>query len=239
MKAVLVLLLCMVCRLGEAETPPGVQLDSAPLLNRDMNALQHGAQLFAQHCVACHSAKSMRYGRLRDIGLTDAQIVAQFNITRQQLNEGIVAQLPAEPAKLAFGAEPPDLSLMVRSKMQGADYVYSYLRAFYVDPSKTSGWNNAVFPDTAMPHVLAEFQGEQTAKFRNTHEFTGFEQVKTGKMTPAQYDRAVAELTSFLGFVSDPSGPERAKLGAIVLSFFGVFAVIAWRLHAAYWKDVT
>lgn len=239
MKMLLAMVLSLLCQWGFADMRPGVTLNVPPSLDNKTLALQQGAQFFAQHCVACHAAKHMRYSRLREIGLTDPQIVALFNIPPQQLGEGIASMLPSEQAKMAFGVEPPDLSLLVRAKPQGADYVYSYLRAFYVDPSKLSGWNNAVFPDTVMPHVLAEFQGEQTAKFGNKHEFTGFEQAKPGKMTPVQYDRALAELTSFLVFVSDPSGPARTKLGAFVLSFFVVFAVIAWRLHSLYWKDVT
>jgi ubiquinol-cytochrome c reductase cytochrome c1 subunit len=239
MKTLLALMLLLACQWGGAEMLPGVTLESPPSIDNQTQALQQGAQFFAQHCVACHSVKHVRYSRLRAVGLTDPQIVELFNIQPKQLNEGIAATLSPDQAKVAFGVEPPDLSLATRSKVQGAEYVYSYLRAFYVDPSKGSGWNNAVFPDTSMPHVLVELQGEQTAKFSDKHEFTGFEQAKPGKMTSVQYDRALANLTRFLVFVSDPSGPARTKLGLAVLSFFVVFAVFAWRLHSLYWKDVT
>lgn len=227
-------------------------LDKAPNLTNDLAALQRGAKLFSNYCLNCHSAESMRYNRLRDIGLTDEQIKENLMFATDNVGDTMNISMDPKDAKKWFGAAPPDLSLIARSRASGngpgADYIYTYLRTYYRDPSKPTGWNNMAFPNVGMPHVLWELQGEQVAKYdeitdphnpaKKLHQFVGFEQTKPGTMTPVEYDQAMADLTSFLVFMADPVREDRFKLGVIVLLFFGVFTLFAWRLNAAYWKDI-
>ena len=230
----------------------GIPLDKAPDLTNDMAALQNGAKLFANYCLNCHAAESMRYNRLQDIGLTEQQIKDNLLFATEKVGDTMTIAMDPVEAKKWFGGTPPDLSVIARSRASGAgsgaDYLYTYLRTYYRDPSKATGWNNMAFPNVGMPHVLYELQGERVAKFEDVkdphdasktiHKFVGFEQVKPGTMSQAEYDRAIAELTSFLVYMGEPARQDRFKLGVIVLLFFGVFTLFAWRLNAAYWKDI-
>jgi len=184
--------------------------------------------------------------------LTDEQIKANLLFAADKVGETMSIAMDAKDAKVWFGAQPPDLSVITRSRSShsgtGSDYVYSYLRTYYRDPSKATGWNNLTFPNVGMPHVLWELQGVRTAKFedkpdphnpeKTIHTFAGFEQVKPGLMSPTEYDKAMADITSFLTFMAEPVRNDRVRLGVIVLLFFGVFTIFAWRLNAAYWKDI-
>jgi ubiquinol-cytochrome c reductase cytochrome c1 subunit len=217
----------------------------------DMAALQNGARLFANYCLNCHGAEFMRYNRMRDIGLSDAQIESNLIFTGAKVGDTMKVNLDGRQAKEWFGAQPPDLTLIARSRSaagqgSGADYVYTYLRTYYRDPTKATGWNNLAFPAVGMPHVLWELQGERRPIFekdvehgREVEVFSGrWEQVKPGKMSPAEFDNAVADLTAFLQWMSEPVQTQRVRLGVWVLLFLGVFTVVAWRLNAAFWKDV-
>jgi ubiquinol-cytochrome c reductase cytochrome c1 subunit len=152
--------------------------------------------------------------------------------------------LDPKDAKEWFGGVPPDLTLIARSRAgfgkgedSGADYLYTYLRTYYRDDSKATGWNNAVFPNVGMPHVLWELQGQQRAVFDGA-TFKGFELVTPGTMTPAEYNEAMADLVAFLKWMAEPNQTDRVRLGVWVMMFLAVFTVIAWRLNAAFWKDI-
>lgn len=140
----------------------GYALDKAPDLSNDRVALQHGAKLFVNYCLNCHAAASMRYNRLKDIGLTDEQIKENLLFSAEKVGETMKVSLLAKDAKEWFGATPPDLSVIARAKAgnggTGADYLYTYLRTFYRDNSRPTGWNNLVFPSVGMPHVLWDRQ---------------------------------------------------------------------------------
>ena len=219
----------------------------------DMAALQNGAKLFSNYCLNCHAAAFMRYNRLKDIGLTDEQIANNLVFTGAKVGETMKIGLDPKDAKAWFGAEPPDLTLIARSradgaKGSGADYVYTYLRTYYRDETKPTGWNNLAFPGIGMPHVLWELQGQQRALFaeekdphdatKSVHVFKGFEPITPGKMSPAEYNNAVADLVAYLQWMSEPMQAQRVRLGVWVLLFLAVFTVIAWRLNAAFWKDI-
>jgi ubiquinol-cytochrome c reductase cytochrome c1 subunit len=230
----------------------GFPLDQAPGRTKDLAALQHGAKLFVNYCLNCHSAAAMRYNRLRDIGLTEDQIRNNLLFTGDKVGDLMKGAMSAKDAKNWFGAAPPDLSVIARAKASdagsGADWLYTYLRTFYKDETRPTGWNNLVFPNVGMPHALWELQGVRTAKFEEkkdphdpgkaVHEFVGFEQVKPGKMSTLEYDNAVADLVAYLEWMGEPAQNTRKRLGVIVLLFLGVFLVLAWRLNASYWKDV-
>ena len=218
----------------------------------DMAALQNGAKLFVNYCLNCHSAAFMRFNRLRDIGLTEEQIKQNLAFTTEKVGDTMQVALDPKQAKAWFGATPPDLTVIARSRAghngTGADYLYTYLRTYYRDDTKATGWNNLAFPSVGMPHVLWELQGQRAAKFveekdphdpsKTMHKFAGFEQLTQGTMTPAQYDLAVADLVAFLQWMGEPAQNQRVRLGVWVLIFLAIFTVIAWRLNAAYWKDV-
>jgi len=230
----------------------GFPLDRAPDRSNDMAALQNGAKLFVNYCLNCHSASAMRYNRLRDIGLTEEQIRNNLLFTSTKIGDLMTVSMSAKDAKEWFGAVPPDLSVIARAKASeagsGADYLYTYLRTFYKDETRPTGWNNMVFPSVGMPHVMWELQGVRTAKFteekdphdanKTVHKFAGFEQVKPGTLSTAEYDNATADLVAYLEWMGEPVQNKRKRLGVLVLLFLGVFTVLAWRLNKAFWKDI-
>jgi ubiquinol-cytochrome c reductase cytochrome c1 subunit len=224
-------------------------LDKAPNRTNDLAALQNGAKLFVNYCVNCHSAAFMRYNRLRDIGLTDKQIKENLLFTSEKVGDLMKAAIDPKQAKDWFGANPPDLTLVARSRAThsgtGADYLYTYLRTYYRDETKATGWNNLAFPSVAMPNVFWELQGERKPVFETvtshgheTHVLKSWEQTKPGKLTPAEFDNQMADLVGFMQWMAEPVQNTRVRIGVWVLLFLTVFTVIAWRLNAAYWKDV-
>jgi ubiquinol-cytochrome c reductase cytochrome c1 subunit len=219
----------------------------------DMAALQNGAKLFANYCLNCHNAAFMRYNRLRDIGLTEQQIKDNLLFTGAKVGDLMKAAISDKEAKDWFGGVPPDLTLIARSRSAagqgtGADYVYTYLRTYYRDETKATGWNNLAFPGVGMPHALWELQGQQRAVFadekdphdpaKTVHVFKGFETITPGTMSQAEYNTAVADLVAYLQWMAEPNQTDRVRLGVWVLMFLAVFTVIAWRLNASFWKDI-
>jgi ubiquinol-cytochrome c reductase cytochrome c1 subunit len=232
----------------------GVAWDKFPTQRvTDVAALQHGAKLFANYCLNCHAAAFMRYNRLRDIGLTEEQIRDNLIFTGVKVGETMKTALDPKDAKDWFGGVPPDLTLIARSrsdasKGSGADYVYTYLRTYYRDETKATGWNNLAFPGVGMPHVLWELQGQQRAVYadeKDPHDpakvvqvFKRFEPLTAGTLSQADYNLAMADLVAYLQWMGEPTQNNRVRLGVWVMLFLAVFTVIAWRLNAAFWKDV-
>lgn len=216
----------------------------------DLAALQNGAKLFVNYCLNCHQAAFMRYNRLHDIGLNDQQIKDNLLFSGAKVGDLMKTSLDPKDAKAWFGTVPPDLSVIARSRSgpngTGADYLYTYLRSFYRDETRPTGWNNRVFPNVGMPHVLWELQGTQRAVYEDEkgeggqveHVFKGLALETRGKMSAADYNANVADLVAYLQWMSEPAQNFRVKLGVWVLIFLAVFWVFAWRLNAAYWKDV-
>ena len=249
MKKIILTLLVVVGLAGLAQAEESVSWDKAPNKVNDLPALQSGAKLFVNYCLNCHSAAFMRYNRLRDIGLTEQQIKDNLLFTSDKVGDTMKSTMDAKDAKEWFGALPPDLTLVARSRSgrggSGADYLYTYLRTFYRDPTRPTGWNNLTFPNVGMPHVLWQLQGEREPQFETREEhgqevkvFTGWKQVTPGTMTPQEYDEAVADLVGYLQWMAEPVQNTRVRIGAWVLLFLGLFTVITWRLNAAFWKDV-
>jgi ubiquinol-cytochrome c reductase cytochrome c1 subunit len=229
----------------------GYPLDKAPE-RTSLASLQHGAKLFVNYCLNCHSAASMRYNRLRDLGLSEEQILNNLQFTGEKVGEMMKTNLDPKDAKTWFGVVPPDLSVIARAKSSGAgsggDYLYTYLRTFYKDEGRPTGWNNLVLPNAAMPHVMWELQGVRTVKMveevdphdhtKTVHKVAGFEQVTPGKMNAAEFDTATADLVAYLEWMAEPAQGTRKKLGVWVILFMSVFALLAWRLNASFWKEV-
>lgn len=255
MKKLIITLLVALGFAGAASASGGgIQWDKFPQDKlTDMPSLQHGAKLFVNHCLNCHSASYMRYNRMRDLGLTEEEIKKYLMFASDKVGDTMRVSLDPKQAKEWFGGVPPDLTLVARSradiaKGSGADYLYTYLRTYYRDSTKATGWNNLAFPDVAMPNVLWQLQGQRAAKFteskdahdptKTVHAFAGFEQITPGTMTAAQYDESVADLVGFMQWMAEPNQALRVRLGVWVLLFMALFTVVVWRLNASYWKDV-
>ncbi|MEO5813149.1 MAG: cytochrome c1 [Rhodanobacter sp.] len=208
----------------------------------DQASLQRGARLYFNYCVGCHSLKYVRYERIgEDLGLSEAEVMTNFNFTGAKYGETVVSHMPAESATKWFGKAPPDLSLEVRAK--GPDWVNAYLNSFYLDPSRPTGWNNTVFPNASMPFPLWELQGLQTAVLApaKAGQDAGVEKLvlsQPGKLTPAQFQQATRDVTNFLQYASEPAALQRHRYGIWVLLFLAAFTLLAYMLKKEYWKDV-
>jgi ubiquinol-cytochrome c reductase cytochrome c1 subunit len=223
--------------------------DKAPVKTNDLASLQNGAKLFVNYCLNCHSAAFMRYNRLQDIGLTNQQIKDNLLFTTDKVGATMKVNSDPKQVKDWFGAVPPDLTLVARSRSgkdgTGADYLYTYLRTYYRDETKPTGWNNLAFPNVGMPNPFWELQGERSPVYeeRQSHGqtvqvFTGWKIEKPGTLTPLQYDQAIGDLVNYLQWMAEPGQNTRMRIGVWVLIFLSVFTFIAWRLNAAYWKDI-
>jgi len=251
------LLTCMLLALPQAAfASESIKLDRLPadVGPNDPASLQRGVQVFVNYCMGCHSANYMRYNRLADLGLTDGQILDNLVFTGAKVGDLMKTAMDARDAKEWFGAPPPDLTVIARSRASsagsGADWLYSYLRSFYRDPSRPGGWNNTVFPNVGMPHVLWQLQGEQVLKTEvqaipvgskgdvEKREVQKLVLGKPGAMKPAEYDRMVADLVNYLSYMSEPARSSRVQLGIYVLLFLSVLLVLSYLVKNEYWKDI-
>jgi len=216
----------------------GPELPSSGASVRDQASLQRGARLFFDYCVGCHSLKYVRYSRIaQDLGLSEQDVMQNLDFTGARFDDPVISHMPAESATKWFGKDPPDLSLEVSAK--GDDWVYGYLNSFYLDPNSPIGWNNTVLPNAAMPFPLAELQGLQTAVMKpGSDEVEKLTLSHPGTMTPAQYQQATRDLTSFLEYASEPAALQRHQYGIWVLLFLVAFTLLAYMLKKEYWKDV-
>jgi ubiquinol-cytochrome c reductase cytochrome c1 subunit len=240
----------------------GLRLEPAPVRRLDNESLQRGARNFVNYCLSCHSAQYMRYNRLADLGLTEQQIKDNLMFATDKIGSTMTVAMSKADATAWFGAAPPDLS--VEARVRGADWLYSYLNAFYRDDKAPTGWNNLVFPNVAMPHVLWAMQGvnklvETEYEDREKAEAAAIaakslaqtEQrpdgkyvVKTlvqespGALSAVEYQGFVADLVNFLGYMAEPARNERINAGIGVMIFLGVLFAFAYALKRNYWKDV-
>jgi len=214
-----------------------LHLDRAPDRANDTAALQNGAKIFVNYCLNCHSASYMRYNRLKDIGLSDPKIRENLLFTADKVGEPMKIAMQRAEAKAWFGVAPPDLTIIARARASesgsGADWLYTYLRGFYRDESRPTGWNNAVFANVGMPHVLWELQGDQL--MGEDHKLT---LAKPGKLKPQEFDALVGDLVGYLKYMGEPVAEFRKQLGVIVLIFLAVIFVFAYALKREYWKDI-
>jgi ubiquinol-cytochrome c reductase cytochrome c1 subunit len=220
-------------------------LDRAGVDVGNRASLQRGAANFVNYCLGCHSAKYVRYNRMAaDIGLTEQQLIDNLMFTGERPHDLMKIGIREDDARRWFGVVPPDLSLIARSR--GADYVYTFLRSFYADPSRATGVNNLVLPGTAMPHVLWELQGTQEAVWEGhvdaqgnaQKHFKEFQLPVPGRLTPEQYDGFVRDTVNFLEYIAEPAQLKRRALGFPVIAFLVFFTLLAWALKKEYWKDV-
>ena len=224
----------------------GGDLEPSNIDPGNVNSLQRGARNFMNYCSGCHSAQYVRYSTIgEDLELSDEQLLENLMFGADKTFETINASMRTSDAERWFGVAPPDMSLIARSK--GADYIYNFLKGFYVEPGSPTGVNNTVLAGTSMPHVLGELQGYQQAVYE-THEnesgdeVTGFshlEPVTVGTLSPEEFDEFVRDTTNFLAYIAEPMRSERRTLGVWVLIFLGFFLILARMLKKQIWKDVT
>lgn len=234
---------------GEAQTKP-----------TDVPTLQRGAQLYFNYCSACHSIQFMRYSRLaQDLQLSETQVMQNFAYTDAKFGDYVTSNMPKGGRGSApggtewFGQAPPDLSLTARSR--GVDWIYNYLKGFYVDPSRPVGWNNLTFPNASMPNPLWELQGMQkhelpaAAAAGEAHDAgahghdpacspASLQVTSAGSRNSQEFDNDMQALTSFLEYVGEPAIIQREGLGVWVILYLALLTFLLWMLKHEYWKDV-
>lgn len=203
----------------------------------DKASLQRGAQLFVNYCLSCHSAAYMRYSRMADdLGISEQSLRDNMLFGDARPGDLMEVSMADEDARQWFGTAPPDLSLITRARQP--EWFYSYMRRFYMDPESPHGWNNSLFENVAMPHVLQELQGVQRLTGHDDQGNPQFEMLKPGTMSPEEYDEAMQDLTNFMVYVGEPAKLERYGIGAMVMLFLGVLLVLVYFLKKEYWRDI-
>ncbi|CAN0329707.1 unnamed protein product [Phaeothamnion confervicola] len=241
-----------------ARANEGARLQTAPINSHDLVSLQNGAKVFVNYCLNCHSAGYMRYNRLQDLGLNEQQIRDNLVFTGVKVGELMHTAMDRKDAKEWFGVAPPDLTVTARARSSGAgsgaDWIYSYLRSFYRDPSRPTGWNNLVFANVGMPHVLWQLSGQQQLHEEGVAQLEGSHAVKDGKtvdrfvlktltagggaMSQLEYDRTVTDLVNYMNYMAEPARLERRQIGFYALMLLGLLFMLVFALKKSYWKDV-
>jgi len=230
---------------GVSQAAEGTHLEKANNDVANVASLQRGARNFVNYCYGCHSAQYVRFNRVAtDLGLSDEQVINSLMFTGERPTDKMQNAMTTADAQRWFGKDPPDLSLIARSR--GTDYIYTFLKSFYLDPSRPTGMNNTVLPSAAMPHVLWELQGLQRkveegkadSEGEVDRHFTGFELATKGRLLPEEYDGFVRDVVNFLDYIGEPMQLERRSIGIGVLVFLLVFFGLMYFLKKEYWKEV-
>ena len=207
---------------------PQVQIDRG-----DISSLQRGAAVFVNYCAGCHSAAYMRYGRIaEDLGIPEDLLRTRLMHSDAGLADGIVSAMRQEDAVEWFHqAAPPDLSLS--AKLRGNDWLYAYLRGFYRDDTRPSGWNNSVFPNVAMPHVMANLQGEFARDAEGAEV-----PLRPGRLSAGEYDLLVTDLVNFMDYMAEPARADRHRAGYVIISLLLLLLFCTYLLYREYWRDI-
>ncbi len=216
-------------------------LDPVEINLADQASLQRGAKTFVNYCLSCHSAAYMRYERMgSDLGINEQLLRENLMLATEKPGDTMTVTMSEDGAKKWFGVVPPDLSLTARSK--GPNWIYTYLRSFYWDKSSPTGWNNVLFPNVAMPHVLYRLQGYREAEFEGAtgglRHFAGYVEKTPGQMSNEEYDAAMRDLTNFMVYLAEPAKLVRYKIGIWVMIFMGVLVFLTYATKKEYWRDV-
>lgn len=227
---------------GAVIAEEGGGLEQAGTHVDNIASLQRGARTFFNYCSGCHSLQYMRYSRIaEDLQLSDAEVLKNFDFTGAKIGDMAMSNMSADDAEKFFGKAPPDLSLEARAK--GPDWIYTYLKSFYLDPSRPTGWNNTLFPNVSMPNVLWELQGAQKAVYASAKpgeepQVERLVSAAPGRLTSEQYDDTVRDLTAFLQYAGEPAALKRESMGVWVVLYLAFFTFLAWLLKHEFWKDV-
>lgn len=257
--AMALLLVSMISGSAFAAGGNGAAVDEVHMNMSDKASLQNGAKLFVNYCLSCHSASYSRYNRVaEDLEIPLWQLKENLMFTTEKPGDLMITTMPADDAKRWFGVAPPDLSLVAR--VRNPDWIYTYLRAFYLDESSPSGWNNSLFENVAMPHAMYELQGVQrfvgkvkkddhsavdahasSASTVEGQKVVGdaiFELEHAGKLSPVEFDKAMTDLTAFLTYMAEPAQFQRKKIGIFTIGFLILLMMLCMMLKAEYWRDV-
>ncbi len=231
-------LLCL--GVARAQAPPALQHANVDI--RDVASVQRGAKLFMNYCSGCHSLRYLRYSRFaEDYNLDPQDVVDNLVFTDAKIGEPMMSDMPAADATKWFGKAPPDLSLEARAK--GADWIYTYLKSFYLDPTSMVGWNNTVFPNASMPNALWELQGLQAAvkapaEAGEDARIEAFDLIQPGRMDADQFSGAVRDIAAFLEYTAEPAALKRQTIGLWVILYLALFTLLAFLLKKEFWKDI-
>jgi ubiquinol-cytochrome c reductase cytochrome c1 subunit len=245
-----------------AASEEGLRMPPAPVNRLDQESLQRGARNFVNYCLGCHSAKFMRYNRLTALGLTESQIRDNLMFPTDKIGETMTSAMRPEDARKWFNAVPPDLS--VEARVRGSQWLYNYLLSFYRDDKSATGWNNLVFPNVGMPHVLWQLGGTNRlveTEFEDHEKAEGaaiaargiakiepgphpkwlvqtLTQEAPGALSRTDYEAFVADLVNYMDYMAEPARNDRMRIGIVVLLFLGVLFVLAYWTKVEFWKDV-
>ena len=200
-------------------------------------SLQRGAKYFVNYCSGCHSLKYMRMSTLaKDLDIEEKIFTKNLIFSSKKIGETMTIAMNAVDAEKWFGAAPPDLSLIARSK--GADYVFAKLNTYYEDDDSLTGYNNLAYPNTSMPNILANLQGGQKLILDSHNKPEKFTKVSSGSYSEKEYQQLTNDITNFLVYVSEPAKLKRYSMGFWVLMFIFLFTVIAYYTKKEFWKDI-
>lgn len=235
------LLLAVIPALGLAAGAGPLESSGTDL--RDRASLQRGAGLYMNYCSGCHALALHRYSRIGlDLNLSQEQVEQFLILGDAKFGETINTGIAAGDGTAWFGKAPPDLSLAARARHNGPDWIYTYLKSFYVDESRPMGWNNTLFPGASMPHVLWELQGTQRPIYAQGPDgqphVVKLELATPGRLDAKQYDQVARDISAFLQYVAEPAALKREAIGVWVLLFLAFFTFIAYLLKLEYWRDV-
>lgn len=209
----------------------------------DRASLQRGAQAYMNYCAGCHSLKYLRYSRMaEDLGLSEEQVMQNLNFTGAKFGEQIHVSMTEAQGNEWFGKMPPDLSLI--SRVRGSDWIYTYLKSFYLDESRPLGWNNQLFPNVSMPNPLWQLQGLQHAEYGeldktiNERPVVSLKVTQPGTLDAKGFDQVARDITAFLEYAGEPAALKRQSIGVWVVLFLSALTFLAWLLKHEYWRDV-
>jgi len=235
------------------------QCETAEVDPYDLSSLQRGAQIYMNYCLGCHSLKFARYKRVsEDLEIPLDMFQENLIFGDQKLGDLISIGMDPKESKTWFGNTPPDLTL--EAGLRGPDWIYTYLKSFYIDDSRPLGVNNKVYENVGMPNVLIEMQGEQFSVCKQIPEIAsnggikqdpltgeqltikkcGFLEVKdgAGTQTEEEFDQSMKDLTNFLAYMTDPMKKERETLGVYVLLYLFIFTILSYLLYIEFKKDL-
>ena len=220
----------------------GGALESAGNDLSDRASLQRGAKLYMNYCAGCHSLKYLRYSRMaEDFGLTEEEVMQNLNFSGAKFGEQIHAAMPRDASTKWFGVAPPDLSLVAR--VRGSNWIYTYLKSFYLDETRPVGWNNTLFPNASMPNPLWELQGTQHGELGEPDDIgerhvEALKVTRAGRQTAEEFNQTARDITNFLEYAGEPAALKRQSMGVWVILFLVLLTFLAYLLKQEYWKDV-
>lgn len=247
--ALLIVLAWPLAGIAAAPSGGGAYWKEANVNLDDRASLHRGARLFVNYCMGCHAAQYHRWMHVADdLGLPEEVVqenliwTADLQGQKDAVGELMTIAMTEEYGARIYGQAPPDLTLTTRAK--GRDWVYNFLRTFYLSEDSPTGVNNAVLDGAAMPHILWPLQGFQEPVYAegteddDSPQIIGFEVVREGSMSAAEYDRAVNDIVTFMAYLAEPAALVRTKIGGWVILFLVIFTFLAWLLKKEYWRDV-